>query len=104
MVYLFIYGQGDYYVRIGFAGTRPLVYAMYVVNKYADLPDIKGYLYRVITNEQYDWLRNHLSCDVNYIPDALEQYGNLECRTHNCCYKWFCGTSVYSDDWEDREI
>lgn len=91
-------------MRIGFTGIRPLVYAVYVVNRYTDLPSISGYLYKGITAGQYEWLRGHLMCDVNYVPDWLDHYGNLECRTHECFYKWFTDESRYSDDWEDREV
>lgn len=105
MVYLFISGDELYYVRIGFIGTRPLVYAVYAASKTTVLPDIKGNMYRSITPLQYEWVRNHLNCDVSYIPgNWLGMDGNLECRTHRCSYNIFTDDPMLVDLWEERQV
>ena len=105
MVYLFIYGTQAHFVRIGFIGTRPLVYAAYAIDRTEDLPDVKGQTYRKITPGQYEWIRNHLSCDVSFIADDWPGHdGNLECRSCGCFYRLFSDEVVSVDLWEDRQV
>lgn len=106
MVSLYVYGTHVHFVRIGFIGSRPLVYGVYAIDRTEDLPDIKGQTYREITVGQYEWIRNHLRCDVSFIPDDWPGHvGNLECRSCGCFYRLFSDGEVVSTDlWEDRQV
>lgn len=106
MIYLYVYGAEAYYVRVGFTGTRPLVYAVYAVNREASLPHEPGQIYHSITEDQYDWLRGHIACDVSYIwSECLEKCCDLECRTCRCKYNVLAGSEGFvPDSWFDRQV
>jgi hypothetical protein len=104
--YLYISGSDCYYVRVGFSGQRPLIYAIYATNSSGMvLPVVPGQTYREITQSQYEWLRHHLCCDVSYIRTGWsDQVGSLECRTHREFYHLLDDELFISDLWDDREI
>lgn len=102
---LYVYGTEKHVIRIGFTGCRPLVYAIYVYNDQSELPFMQGQTYRNITRDQFEWIRNHLSCDVSYIYGEYPgRSGNLECRTHGAHYQLFDMNPVCADPWEDRQV
>lgn len=105
MVSLYFYGTKAYFVCIGFIGKRPLVYSVYSVDWEQQLPTAVGRAYRPITHDQYEWVRNHLNCDVSFIPcDWPNPTGNLECRTHGCHHHVFGDDLIVPDLWDERQI
>ena len=104
-VFFFIYGTEHYCVRIGFTGSRPLVYAVYRYNTGDMLPLVAGQTYRSITAEQYDWIMDHRMCDVSYVEGIWAgRSGNLECRTHGSHFKLFSSDPVIPDFWDERQV
>lgn len=104
-IFLFVYGSQYYSVRIGFTGQRPLVYAIYKYDNPDQLPFIQGQTYRSITLDQYEWLLEHLNCDVSFVTGTwLGRLGNLECRTHGAYYHLFETDLIIPDFWEEREV
>jgi hypothetical protein len=103
-VFRFTYGIKHYCVRVGF-GSRPLVYAVYMYDREDALPNVPGQIYRPINSEQYDWLLNHLMCDVSYTEgDWPGRTGNLQCRTHGSFFKLFDDAPIVCDWWDDRQV
>ncbi len=102
----YIYGTEKYCVRIGFTGVRPLIYALYVFDSPRDLPAIAGQMYKSITEDQYEWLRNHINCDVSYLEtDCPGKLCDLECRSHKVFYNVFDSSASFIPDcWDDRQI
>lgn len=107
----YVIGPDDvrkYFVRVGFSGTRPLIYAVYNISEILEylLPAMPGQRYRDITAEQYEWLRNHLNCDVSYkTAPWSDMICDLECRTHREYYDVFASSrSFISDDWDERQV
>jgi hypothetical protein len=101
--FLYIHGEGFYFVRVGFAGQRPLIYAIYCIGaNTTDLPIVAGQTYRAITRSQYEWLKRHLCCDVSYI-EADWGACTLECRTHREFYHLFDEPLAF-DPWFEREV
>jgi hypothetical protein len=104
-VFLHISGSERHSVRIGFSGQRPLIYAVYVHNTEEDLPYIHGQSYRDITRDQYEWLLNHLACDVVYVPAQRGLANSLECRSHDLCYKLFSNEPIKLPElWDERQV
>jgi hypothetical protein len=104
-IFLYVYGSGSYSIRVGFTGTRPLIYAIYATNVGDVLPIVYGQSHREITQDQYEWLRNHLNCDVSYVPSELVgTVCGLECRTHRQFYHLFSTEPFVSDLWDDRQV
>lgn len=104
-VAVYYYGTEKHVVRVGFAGQRPLVYAIYQYNNQDELPLIPGHTYRTITRGQFDWIKDHLKCDVSFISGEYpDRVGNLECRTHGCHYQLFTDDPIITDLWEERHI
>jgi|SRR5665213_520702 len=102
---VYIQGTGYYWVRVGFTGRRPLIYAIYSSwSQDAGLPVVPGQIYRPITQDQYEWLCNHLSCDISYIHKELDWGCGLECRTHRELYNLIKDDSFSSDLWDDRQV
>jgi hypothetical protein len=104
-IFLFNYGTEKFCIRIGFTGCRPLVYAIYMYNESDELPFVQGQTYRNITKDQFEWVRNHLTCDVSFVSGEYpDRIGNLECRTHGAHYHLFDLSPVHADLWEDRQV
>ena len=103
MVFLFVYGTQFHYIRIGFIGKKPLVYGVYAIDNPDELPTIPAMTYRQISLEQYEWLRNHLKCDVVLAPGGFGVAGNLECKTHGA-HKLFTNEFISIDLWEERQV
>jgi len=105
-IFLFVYGTEHYAVRIGFSGQRRLVYAIYSYDYEEQLPAISGQTYKMITKEQYEWLRAHLLCTVTFVEgDYIGRTGNLECRTHGSHYRLFDDSPVHGSNlWDDRLV
>lgn len=104
-LFLFTHGTERHCVRIGFSGVRPLIYAVYAYNDEAQLPYIHGQSYRDITRDQYEWVLNHLACDVVYVPGLRGMANSLECRTHDVHYKLFSEEPVSLPElWDERLV
>jgi hypothetical protein len=105
-LWLYVEGKERFFVRTGFAGVRPLIYAVYAIGMTGELPYVPGQVYKTITHDQYEWLCNHLNCDVSYLTSAWpEHVCDLECRTHREHYRLFDSCDpVISDTWEDRQV
>jgi hypothetical protein len=104
-IFLFVYGTQHHCVRIGFSGARPLIYGLYAYDDQNILPAMDGQTYRSITKEQYDWVREHLNCDVSFMADRFDyRFSIVECRTHSTVYQVFELSPIYLDDWEERLV
>lgn len=105
-VFLFVYGTEHHCVRVGFSGSRPLVYAVYAYNIENELPSIVGQTYLPITRSQYEWIRNHIQCDVSFISgEWIGRKGNLECRSCGVHYQLFADLDPVNEDlWDEREV
>src|SRR5271170_7621437 len=105
-IFLFVYGTCYHAVRVGFTGQRPLIYGLYAYDNQEQLPFIHGQTYRSITVSQFEWLRQHLDCDVSFVPGAwVGRVGNLECLSHDVHYHLFNEDDpILLDIWEERQI
>jgi len=104
-LFIFTHGTERHCVRIGFSGQHPLIYAAYTYDNEQQLPFIHGQSYRDITREQYQWLVEHLACDVVYVPGQRGLANSLECRTHAVYYKLFSEEPIgLSELWDERLV
>lgn len=103
-VSLFSYGTEHCCVRIGLQFClHPLVYAAYTYNYDSALPNIPGQTYRGISRSQYDWLLNHLMCDIRFSEETAG-WPSLECLNHKLRYSVFDNEESSWDGWEDRSV
>lgn len=71
-----------------------------------DLPYINDQCYKDITEQEFEWLREHLQCHVQLSSDDWDgMYGSgLVCQSHNLKYNRTLDSINLDDDSEERLV